>query len=94
MVRQAEIKAGKKEDVKGKKEDVANYRPISLLCVVSKVLERCVFNQVKEHVDKYFVRSQHGFLKGRFLYYTASVVLPSASGSKCRPGTADGCHLS
>ena len=28
---------------KGKKEDVTNYRPISLLCVVSKVLERCIF---------------------------------------------------
>ena len=25
---------------KGKKEDVTNYRPIPLLCVVSKVLER------------------------------------------------------
>ena len=27
---------------KGKKEEVTNYRPISLLCVISKVLERCL----------------------------------------------------
>ena len=33
---------------KGKKEDVTNYRPISLLCVVSKVVERCIFKHFKE----------------------------------------------
>ena len=32
---------------KGKKEDVTNYRPISLFCVVSKVLERCIFKHFK-----------------------------------------------
>ena len=50
---------------KGNKEDVSNYRPISLLCVVSKVLERCVLNHVKTHLDDSFSDCQHGFLSGR-----------------------------
>lgn len=50
---------------KGKKEDVENYRPISLLCVTSKVLERCIFNHLIDHFGSIFVDCQHGFLKGR-----------------------------
>ena len=30
----------------GEREKVSNYRPISLLCVVSKVLERLVYNNI------------------------------------------------
>jgi hypothetical protein len=31
---------------KGDRNFVMNYRPISLLCILSKVLERCVFNRL------------------------------------------------
>ena len=51
-----------------KKKDrdlVTNYRPISLLCVLSKVLERCVFNRCIDHLSDSLSNSQHGFLKGR-----------------------------
>ena len=50
---------------KGDKEFVENYRPISLLPLVSKVLERCVFNNVKEHVFSQIKSYQHGFIPGR-----------------------------
>ena len=43
----------------------ANYRPISLLCILSKVLERCVFNRCFPHTSKYLYRLQHGFRPGR-----------------------------
>ena len=36
---------------KGNKEQAENCRPISLLSLVSKVLERSVFNNTKEHVS-------------------------------------------
>ena len=38
----------------GKKEDVTNYRPISLLCVVSKVLGRCIFKHFKKFLCPLF----------------------------------------
>ena len=50
---------------KGKKEDVTIYRPISLLCVVSKVLERCIFKHFEEFLCPLFHNAQHGFLQGR-----------------------------
>ena len=50
---------------KGKKEDVTNYRSISLLCVVSKVLERCIFKHFEEFLCPLFHNTQHGFLQGR-----------------------------
>ena len=51
-----------------KKEDptlVCNYRPISLLCVLSKVMERCVFNHCYHHLSPCLYHLQHGFLRER-----------------------------
>ena len=50
---------------KGRKEEVTNYRPISLLYVISKVVERCVYVKLKEHLCAFFDPVQHGFLQGR-----------------------------
>ena len=47
------------------KENVGNYCPISLLCITSKVLERCIFHHVIKHCSKFLHDSQRGFLKGR-----------------------------
>ena len=51
-----------------KKDDptlAENYRPISLLCIVSKVLERCVFNHCYPHFALLLYNLQHGFLRGK-----------------------------
>ena len=42
-----------------------NYRPISLLPTVSKVLERCVLNGIKAHLYQVISPLQHGFCTGR-----------------------------
>ena len=47
------------------KDNVENYRPISLLCITSKVLERCVFQHTIEHFAQYFSNCQHGFRQER-----------------------------
>ena len=44
---------------------IENYRPISLLCVISKVLERCVLNRIIVRLQDLIADCQHGFRNGR-----------------------------
>ena len=50
---------------KGDKSHVSNYRPISLLACVSKILERCMFNHLYPCVSPLLHHLQHGFMKKR-----------------------------
>ena len=50
---------------KGKKQYVDNYRPISLLSIVSKVLERCVLGKIRDHIFCLISCIQHGFTSGK-----------------------------
>jgi hypothetical protein len=49
-----------------KPKKVKNYRPISLLSVISKCMERCVYNHVYNHLlqNDILTRNQSGFTKG------------------------------
>ena len=49
----------------GSKNLVNNYRGIALLSVVSKVLERCVFPRIYNHVVPHLNSLQHGFRHNR-----------------------------
>ena len=40
-----------------------NYRPISLLLIVSKVLDRLIFNKIISHISKSISPSQFSFTK-------------------------------
>ena len=51
-----------------KREDptlAKNYRPISLLCILSKVLERSVYNHSYRHLEPHIYQLQHGFMRGK-----------------------------
>ena len=50
---------------KGDRQQVENYRPISLLPIVSKVLERCILNNIQTHLYNHVGKQQHGFLTGK-----------------------------
>jgi hypothetical protein len=47
---------------KDNKEHSENYRPISLLSIVSKTLERCVFTNINDDLYNMVMSNQHGFL--------------------------------
>jgi hypothetical protein len=52
---------------KGSKGSPGNYRPVSLTCVLCKVMESLLRNAIVEHLAKHnLIRdSQHGFISGR-----------------------------
>ena len=49
----------------GDKSKIKNYRPISLLCIVSKVFESLVFAKIKDFVTNSISSNQYGFLSNR-----------------------------
>ena len=49
---------------KGSKNSKDNYRPISILKKLSKVLENIMYKQMDTFMDKYFSKFQCGFRKG------------------------------
>ena len=52
---------------KGSAAIATNYRPISLTCVASKIMERIVAKALLEHLveNDLLSSAQHGFLKGK-----------------------------
>ena len=52
---------------KGARKDPANYRPISLACIASKLFEHIVTSNLMGHLGNHGIlyEKQHGFRKGR-----------------------------
>lgn len=52
---------------KNNREDIVNYRPISLLSVFSKVFERIIFDRMFNFIDRFKIMAscQHGFRRGK-----------------------------
>ena len=51
---------------KGSREELENYKPVSLTSVVGKVLEALIKDRMRNHLNKYKLikGSQHGFTRG------------------------------
>ena len=67
----------------GDGSDVSNYRPISLLCSISKALESLKFQQVFTYLEPSLSLAQFGFIPGRSclqqLLTTLSILLTNKS---------------
>ena len=60
-LKQADIKPIYNKESKYEKE---NYRSVSILPNLSKIFERCMYDQLKDHFDKLLLKYQSGFRKG------------------------------
>ena len=49
----------------GDRSKVSNYRPVYLLSVLSKVMERCIYQNVYKSVENIINPLQHGFIGGK-----------------------------
>jgi len=45
----------------GYKSNISNYRPISTLSSLSKVVEKVMYNQLQEHLNKYSILAEEQF---------------------------------
>ena len=60
-LKQADIKSIYKKESRNEKQ---NYRPVSILPNLSKIFERCIYDQLKDHFDKLLSNYQWGVRKG------------------------------
>ena len=49
---------------KGGKHDTSNYRPLSILSILSKVYEKCLYKQMENYMENILSNSQCDFRKG------------------------------
>ena len=49
----------------GDKSLISNYRPISLLCSISKVLEQLIYDKIIDFISQHISSAQFGFLRGK-----------------------------
>ena len=78
---------------KDNKEQAENYRPISLLSIVSKVMERCLFNAIRDHVFNPICPCQHGFIAERSCVTQLVEVLDQIGTKLDREGQVDIIYL-
>ena len=74
---------------KGDKHNVQNYRPISLLPIVSKIMERVIFETLYTHVKDSLHSLQHGFIRGRSCTTQLLLVYQSIGSTLDRGGQVD-----
>ncbi len=73
----------------GSRQNVANYRPISLLPLISKVFERILCNHLWRHVQPAISEQQHGFVPGRDCTTNLTSLLQEAYSAVDRRGQLD-----
>ena len=62
----------------GDKRDVTNYRPISILSILSYIYERIIYVRLMAHVQPFLSTAQHGFLHSRSCLSNLSVLQQAA----------------
>ena len=66
-------------------EDPKGYRPISMLCVPYKILERIIYNRVEPIVDSLLPKKQPGFRYGKSTVDQVVLLRQNIEDQKTRP---------
>ena len=61
--------------IKEKKFLKTNYRPVSILPTVSKIYERCLYDEINEYFQPFFSKLQCGFCKGHSVQHCLLVLI-------------------
>lgn len=77
----------------GNKSSVCNYRPISLLCVISKVFEKIIYIKMVPFVSNFISSSQFGFRPKHSTTQQLLVLLSAMQDSFCSTSQADIIYL-
>ncbi len=78
----------------GQKSAIANYRPISLLCTISKVLERLIYDQIIDFLSNNIINTtQFGFLKGKSTCQQLLIFLSDIMSATQAKGHLDAVYL-
>ena len=64
---------------KGVKENIENYRPISLTCITSKVMERIMYDELFSRTQHFIDSRQNGFLKNNSCAMNLTTLIESLS---------------
>ena len=77
------------------RSDPENYRPVSLTCIICKVLEKLVRDILVNHmtINNLFYEYQHGFLKGRSCITNLRFILEELTKARDHGVTADVVYL-
>ena len=80
---------------KGKKSAPNNYRPVSLTCILCKLIEKIIREKIVEHLDKNNLISskQHGFVTGRSCVTQLIDVLDNWTKTLDDGGTIDAIYM-
>ena len=79
----------------GNRSSISNYRPVTLLSVISKVLERLVANELVKHleVNGLLATSQHGFRKHHSCLTNLLLTLDDWTAASDRGISTHACYL-
>ena len=50
--------------IKSNRHEKENYRPVSIISVISKILELCLYDQIYQNIDNTLSRHQIAYRKG------------------------------
>ena len=80
---------------KGDKKDPGNYRPISLTCIICKILESIIWDAIVEHMltNRFFSKYQYGFISKRSASLQLLKVLEIWSNILDNGGTIDNINM-